>query len=47
MYGLFGLTLKIKLDHIQAIVWFHLHEYGKALSVLESLYQNIGPIDEV
>ncbi|RVW27518.1 hypothetical protein CK203_052206 [Vitis vinifera] len=29
-----------------AIVWFHLHEYGKALSVLESLYQNIEPIDE-
>ncbi|CBI40173.3 unnamed protein product, partial [Vitis vinifera] len=29
-----------------AIVWFHFHEYGKALSILESLYQNIEPIDE-
>uniref|UniRef100_A0A2P2L4Z7 CCR4-NOT transcription complex subunit 10 n=2 Tax=Rhizophora mucronata TaxID=61149 RepID=A0A2P2L4Z7_RHIMU len=29
-----------------AIIWFHLHEYMKALSVLESLYHNIEPIDE-
>ncbi|XP_028753911.1 CCR4-NOT transcription complex subunit 10 [Neltuma alba] len=29
-----------------AIVWFHLHEYSKTLSVLEPLYQNIEPIDE-
>ncbi|EXB39017.1 CCR4-NOT transcription complex subunit 10 [Morus notabilis] len=29
-----------------AVIWFHLHEYVKALSVLEPLYQNIGPIDE-
>ena len=29
-----------------AIVWFHFHQYGKALSILESLYQNIEPIDE-
>lgn len=29
-----------------AIIWFHLHEHKKALSVLEPLYQNIGPIDE-
>ncbi|XP_077237936.1 uncharacterized protein LOC143879440 isoform X2 [Tasmannia lanceolata] len=29
-----------------AIVLFHLHEYGNALSVLEPLYQNIEPIDE-
>ncbi|KAI4335677.1 hypothetical protein L6164_014304 [Bauhinia variegata] len=29
-----------------AIVWFHLHEYAKTLSVLEPLYQNIEPIDE-
>ncbi|KAF4392055.1 hypothetical protein F8388_004384 [Cannabis sativa] len=29
-----------------AIIWFHLHEYVKALSVLDPLYQNIGPIDE-
>ncbi|KAF7838921.1 CCR4-NOT transcription complex subunit 10 isoform X2 [Senna tora] len=29
-----------------AIVWFHLHEYAKAFSILEPLYQNIDPIDE-
>ncbi|KAG8639318.1 CCR4-NOT transcription complex subunit 10 isoform X2 [Manihot esculenta] len=29
-----------------AIIWFHLHEYTKALSVLEPLYNNIEPIDE-
>ncbi|KAK4257430.1 hypothetical protein QN277_007020 [Acacia crassicarpa] len=29
-----------------AIVWFHMHKYSKALSVLEPLYQNIEPIDE-
>ncbi|KAF5725841.1 CCR4-NOT transcription complex subunit 10 isoform X1 [Tripterygium wilfordii] len=29
-----------------AIVWFHLHEYAKALAVLEPLFQNIEPIDE-
>ncbi|KAK6941696.1 hypothetical protein RJ641_027073 [Dillenia turbinata] len=29
-----------------AIIWFHLHEYAKALSILEPLYQNIEPIDE-
>ncbi|XP_077215128.1 uncharacterized protein LOC143849810 isoform X2 [Tasmannia lanceolata] len=29
-----------------AIILFHLHEYGNALSVLEPLYQNIAPIDE-
>ncbi|CAK9329638.1 unnamed protein product [Citrullus colocynthis] len=29
-----------------AIVWFNLHEYTKALAVLEPLYQNIEPIDE-
>ncbi|KAE8687101.1 36.4 kDa proline-rich protein-like [Hibiscus syriacus] len=29
-----------------AIILFHLHEYAKALSILEPLYQNIGPIDE-
>ncbi|XP_048332822.2 uncharacterized protein LOC107428242 isoform X1 [Ziziphus jujuba] len=29
-----------------AVIWFHLHEYAKALSILEPLYQNIGPIDE-
>ncbi|XP_048227653.1 CCR4-NOT transcription complex subunit 10 isoform X2 [Ricinus communis] len=29
-----------------AIIWFHLHEYTKALSVLEPLYHNIEPIDE-
>ncbi|KAF2318091.1 hypothetical protein GH714_041436 [Hevea brasiliensis] len=30
----------------KAIIWFHLHEYTKALSVLEPLYHNIEPIDE-
>ncbi|XVF48044.1 hypothetical protein PTKIN_Ptkin03bG0158900 [Pterospermum kingtungense] len=29
-----------------AVIWFHLHEYAKALSVLEPLYQKIEPIDE-
>ncbi|KAK7823311.1 ccr4-not transcription complex subunit 10, partial [Quercus suber] len=29
-----------------AVIWFHLHEYAKALSVLGPLYQNIEPIDE-
>ncbi|KAF2310596.1 hypothetical protein GH714_015189 [Hevea brasiliensis] len=29
-----------------AIICFHLHEYTKALSVLEPLYHNIEPIDE-
>ncbi|XP_054821249.1 uncharacterized protein LOC129320092 [Prosopis cineraria] len=29
-----------------AIIWFHLHEYSKTISVLEPLYQNIEPIDE-
>ncbi|XP_068464382.1 uncharacterized protein [Phaseolus vulgaris] len=29
-----------------AIIWFHLYDYAKALSVLEPLFQNIEPIDE-
>ncbi|XVE98376.1 hypothetical protein REPUB_Repub03eG0101500 [Reevesia pubescens] len=29
-----------------AVIWFHLHENAKALSVLEPLYQNIEPIYE-
>ncbi|XP_008242819.1 PREDICTED: CCR4-NOT transcription complex subunit 10 [Prunus mume] len=29
-----------------AVIWFHLHEYAKALSVVEPLFQNRGPIDE-
>ncbi|XP_044471890.1 CCR4-NOT transcription complex subunit 10-like isoform X2 [Mangifera indica] len=29
-----------------AVIWFHLQEYAKALSILEPLYQNIEPIDE-
>lgn len=29
-----------------AVIWFHLHEYAKALSVLGPLYHNIEPIDE-
>lgn len=31
----------------QAVVLYHVHEYVQALSVLETLYQNIEPIDEV
>lgn len=31
----------------QAIIWFHLHEYAKAYSILDSLYQKIEQIDEV
>ncbi|XP_010557608.1 PREDICTED: CCR4-NOT transcription complex subunit 10-like [Tarenaya hassleriana] len=29
-----------------AITRFHLHDYGKALSILEHLFQNIEPLDE-
>ncbi|KAJ4830079.1 hypothetical protein Tsubulata_027407 [Turnera subulata] len=29
-----------------AIIWFHLHEYAKAYSVVEPLYQNIEAIEE-
>ncbi|KAJ8753268.1 hypothetical protein K2173_017889 [Erythroxylum novogranatense] len=29
-----------------AIIWFHLHEHTKSLSVLEPLFHNIEPIDE-
>ncbi|XP_057415826.1 uncharacterized protein LOC130710537 isoform X2 [Lotus japonicus] len=29
-----------------AIIWFHLHDYAKTLSVLEPLFQNIEPVDE-
>ncbi|CAL5397177.1 unnamed protein product [Camellia sinensis] len=29
-----------------AVIWFHLHEYAKAYSILDSLYQKIEPIDE-
>ncbi|KAL1335084.1 hypothetical protein HN51_064044 [Arachis hypogaea] len=29
-----------------AMIWFHLHDYAKTLSVLEPLFQNIEPIDE-
>ncbi|XP_059637888.1 uncharacterized protein LOC132279852 isoform X2 [Cornus florida] len=34
------------LNNVKAVIWFHLHEYSKAFSVLESLYQKIEPIDE-
>nr|GMD04045.1 CCR4-NOT transcription complex subunit 10-like [Ipomoea batatas] len=30
-----------------AVSWFHLHEYAKAFSTLDALFQNIEPIDEV
>ncbi|XP_057514974.1 uncharacterized protein LOC130796614 [Actinidia eriantha] len=29
-----------------AVIWFHLREYAKAYSILDSLYQKIEPIDE-
>ncbi|XP_068647856.1 uncharacterized protein [Aristolochia californica] len=29
-----------------AVVYFHLHDYAKALSILEPSYQNIAPLDE-
>lgn len=31
----------------QAVVLYHVHEYAHALSVLEKLFQNIEPVDEV
>ncbi|CAA0806455.1 Tetratricopeptide repeat (TPR)-like superfamily protein, partial [Striga hermonthica] len=29
-----------------AVIWFHLHDYAKSFSYLETFYQNIEPIDE-
>ncbi|GFQ08337.1 ccr4-not transcription complex subunit 10 [Phtheirospermum japonicum] len=29
-----------------AVIWFHLHDYAKSFSYLDTLYQNIEPIDE-
>ncbi|XP_022893418.1 CCR4-NOT transcription complex subunit 10-like [Olea europaea var. sylvestris] len=29
-----------------AVTWFHLHDYAKSYSYLDTLYQNIEPIDE-
>lgn len=29
-----------------AVIWFHLHEYARSFSILDSLYQKIEPIDE-
>ncbi|XP_073219481.1 uncharacterized protein [Cicer arietinum] len=29
-----------------AVIWFHLHEYAKTVSILEPLFQKIEPIDE-
>lgn len=29
-----------------ATIWFHLHDYAKAMAILEPLYNNIAPIDE-
>ncbi|XP_051141776.1 uncharacterized protein LOC127258798 isoform X2 [Andrographis paniculata] len=34
------------LENIKAVVWFHLHDYEKSFSYLDSLYQNIEPLDE-
>lgn len=31
----------------QAVILYHLHDYESALSVLDPLYRNIEPIDEV
>jgi hypothetical protein len=28
---------------LQAIIWFHLHDYAKTVSVLEPLFQKIDP----
>lgn len=39
LFFFFGIT--------QAVLWFHLHEYAKAFSTLDALFQNIEPIDEV
>ncbi|KAJ6372690.1 hypothetical protein OIU76_027081 [Salix suchowensis] len=40
-------TVHQSICHEQlAIIWYHLHEYSKALSVLEPLYHNIEPIEE-
>jgi hypothetical protein len=32
---------------VQAVIYYHLQQFATALSVLEPLYQNIEPIDEV
>ncbi|XP_019094843.1 PREDICTED: CCR4-NOT transcription complex subunit 10-like [Camelina sativa] len=29
-----------------AVTWFHLHQYTKSLSILESLFQNMEPLDD-
>jgi hypothetical protein len=33
--------------NLQAVILYHLHDYESALSVLDPLFQNIEPIDEV
>jgi len=32
---------------LQAVILYHLHDYESALSVLDPLYRNIEPMDEV
>lgn len=41
-----GLVLMF-IGLLQAVTWFHLHQYTKSLSILEPLFQNIEPLDEV
>lgn len=37
----------LHFGELQAVVLYHVHEYARALFLLETLYQNIEPIDEV
>lgn len=32
---------------VQAVILFHMRQYAKSLSILEPLYRNIEPIEEV
>lgn len=32
---------------LQAVIWYHLHEYARSFSYLDTLYQSIEPIGEV
>ncbi|XP_019150647.1 PREDICTED: CCR4-NOT transcription complex subunit 10-like isoform X3 [Ipomoea nil] len=36
-----------ELNEVKAVSWFHLHEYAKAFSTLDALFQNIEPLDAV
>lgn len=42
--------IKVKymfIGFLQAVTWFHLHQYTKSLSILAPLFQKIEPLDEV